>query len=263
MTFHRDSGVTFFLHRMIKVNELNFRYAGGLPDVLKGISTTISSNSFVTVMGSNGSGKSTFARCLNGLLVPTLGEVTVDGFLTKDSASCHEVRRRVGLVFQDPNLQMTSATVERELAFGLENVRMDRSEMRKRVGEYLRLFGFEERKDDPPSSLSAGERQQLAVGAVLILKPSYLILDEATSLLSARSRRTLLDLVIGLHRAHGISLILITQYPSEAQLGERLLVLHQGNIVFDDHPDNVFRQGDTLVRMGVAIPVRERLSMAV
>lgn len=248
---------------MIEVNDLRYRYAKDLPDALSGITTTIAEASFATIMGSNGSGKSTLARCLNGLLVPTSGEVKVNGFPTGAVSSNREVRGRVGLVFQDPNLQMTSVTIERELAFGLENLCMERDEMQKRVNDYLRKFSFKDRKDDPPSSLSAGERQRLAVAAVMILKPSYLVLDEATSLLSSRSRIALLELVIGLHREQGITLILTTQYPSEALLGERLMVLHEGRIVFDDQPRSVFRHSEELVRMGVSIPIQERMRLAV
>lgn len=248
---------------MIIVDRLTFRYSRDHVDVLKEINTTISSGSFIAIMGSNGSGKSTFARCLNGLLLPISGEVKVDGFSTINLISNRDIRRKVGLVFQDPNLQMTSATVERELAFGLENICMDREEMRMRVNECLREFGFEERKDDPPSSLSAGERQRLAVASVLLLNPSYLILDESTSLLSAGSRTVLLDLVIAMHRQRQITLILITQYPSEALLAERLLVLHGGRIVQDDAPNIVFKHGKDLMRMGVSIPVHEWMTLAV
>ena len=248
---------------MIEIDELTFRYSKALPEVLKGIRATIPSGSFTAIMGSNGSGKSTFARCLNGLLIPTSGEVRIDGLSTINVTSIRDVRRKLGLVFQDPNLQMTSATVERELAFGLENLCLARDEMQTRVDQYLREFGFEERRDDPASSLSAGERQRLAVASVLILNPTHLILDESTSLLSARSRKELLDLVIALHRQREIALVLITQYPSEALLAERLLVLHVGRIVFDDQPAKVFQHGEELFRMGVSIPIYAQMKLAV
>jgi len=125
------------------------------------------------------------------------------------------------------------------------------------------MFGFERRRSDPPSSLSAGERQRLAIASVMILRPSYLVLDEATSLLAAASRTSILDMIATLREQHGIGVILITQYPSEARLAERLIVLHEGCIMFDDYPDSVFNHGPALVRMGVAIPMHERLRMAV
>lgn len=248
---------------MIEVSSVRFRYSPDSPDVLKGVSFTVSPNSFTVIMGSNGSGKSTLARCLNGLLAASSGEVKVDGVRSNDTPSRQELRRKVGLVFQNPNLQMTSLTVERELAFGLENIGMERDEMRARVDEYIEMFGFEDRRGDPPSSLSAGEKQRLAIASVMILQPSYLVLDEATSLLAVRSRTSILELVIALRKQQGIGVILITQYPAEARLGERLMVMHQGCIAFDDQPDSVFRHGAELSRMGVAIPMNERLKVAV
>lgn len=244
---------------MIEVRDLTFRYSSNLPLVLKGISLSIPMGSLTCIMGSNGSGKSTLARGLNGLLTPTTGTVIADGLNTQNPAARHEIRRKVGLVFQDPNLQMTSVTVERELAFGLENLRTDWEEMHSRVEEYLGLFGFKARRDDPPSSLSAGERQQLAIASVMILTPSYLVLDEATSLLAARTRSLILNMVSTLRQRHHVAVILITQYPSEALLGERLIVIHEGKIMFDDQPERVFQHADVLVRMGVPVPLRERL----
>ena len=244
---------------MIEVDDVTFRYPQRPNDVLKGLRTTIPDGSFVAIMGSNGSGKSTFARSLNGLLLPTSGEVKVDGVSTKDVS----VRQKVGLVFQDPNLQMTSATVERELAFGLENSCISRDEMVTRVKNSLREFGFEERRNDPPSSLSAGERQRLAVASVLILNPSYVVLDEATSLLSARSRTGLLEMVMSLQNHRRVGIVLITQYPAEALLAQRLLILHDGAMLFDDDPRNVFEHGDELMRIGVSIPVSERMKLPV
>jgi energy-coupling factor transport system ATP-binding protein len=247
---------------MIEVRDLTFRYSADLPDVLKGVSLSIPEGSFTAVMGSNGSGKSTLARCLNGLLRPSAGSVVVDGLGTHDPTAVRKIRRRVGLVFQDPNLQMTSVTVERELAFGLENVGTATEEMRSLVDEYVHLFGFVEKRNNPPSSLSAGERQRLAIASVMILKPSYLVLDEATSLLSARSRTAILDMVLALRQQHRVAILLITQFPSEALRGERLVLLHNGDIAFDDLPDHVFRHGKELIKMGVPVPLRERLRIA-
>lgn len=247
---------------MIEVRDLIFRYTPDLPDVLKGINLSIPEGSFTVLMGSNGSGKSTLARCLNGLTKPTTGSVVVDALDTRDPAAVRKIRRKVGLVFQDPNLQMTSVTVERELAFGLENVGTPTEEMRSYVNEYLHLFGFNERRNNPPSSLSAGEKQRLAIASVMILRPSYLVLDEATSLLSARSRNAVLDMVLMLHHQLRIAILLITQFPSEALLGGRLVLLHNGEIAFDGVPKDVFQHGNELIKMGVPVPLPERLKIA-
>jgi energy-coupling factor transport system ATP-binding protein len=247
---------------MIEVRDMTFRYAADLPEVLKGINLSIPEGSFTVFMGSNGSGKSTLARCLNGLTKPTAGSVMVDALDTHDPAAVRKIRRKVGLVFQDPNLQMTSVTIERELAFGLENIGTPTDEMRSQVDKYLQLFGFNERRNNPPSSLSAGEKQRLAIASVMILRPSYLVLDEATSLLSARSRTAVLDMVLMLRRQLRVAILLITQFPSEALLGDRLVLLHNGEIAFDGLPKDVFRHGSELIKMGVPVPLRERLRIA-
>jgi energy-coupling factor transport system ATP-binding protein len=248
---------------MIEVRNLTYRYAPEERDVLNGITLSISEGSFTAIMGSNGSGKSTLARCLNRLYKPTGGAVLVDGLRTDDDGRCREICRKVGLVFQDPNLQMTSATVERELAFGLENIGTGPKEMREKVEEYLGLFGFKGKNEASPSSLSAGERQRLAVASVLILEPSYLVLDEATSLLSVRSRNAMLDLVRVIRERSSVGIILITQFPREAILGERLLVMHEGRFVFDGSPAEVFKNVEPLLQMGVPVPVSERLRVAI
>jgi energy-coupling factor transport system ATP-binding protein len=246
---------------MIRIQDLSFRYALGMPLVLKSIGLVIPQGSLIAIMGSNGSGKSTLARCLNGLLRPTMGSVSVDGIGTHDPSATRTLRRKVGLVFQDPNLQMTSMTVERELAFGLENIGISRDEMHSRVGEYLDIVDLDKKRNIPPSSLSGGEKQRLAIASVMILEPSYLVLDESTSLLSARSRDSILDMVMKLRQQKGIAVVLITQYPSEVLSSERLVVLHEGKVVFDDEPGIVLRHSRDLLSIGVPVPFRERLRM--
>jgi energy-coupling factor transport system ATP-binding protein len=248
---------------MIEAHNLTFRYDASSADVLNHVSFDIAAGSFVCIMGSNGSGKSTLAQCLNGLLMPTGGYVSVDGLRTDEVARLPEIRKRVGLVFQDPHSQMISLTIERELAFGLENIAMPSHEMHALVNDTLDEFGFRDRMNESPFSLSGGEMQRLALASVMILKPSYLILDEATSLLSIRSRASVVAKVTELREQLKIGVVLITQFPSEALLAERLVVLHAGAIVFDDEPGRVFRNAKTLVNMGVPIPVGERLRMAI
>jgi energy-coupling factor transport system ATP-binding protein len=248
---------------MIETRDLTFRYPQASTNVLKHVSLKIPENGLVCIMGSNGSGKSTLARCFNGLLSPTSGQVNVDGWTTSDPGERLKILRRTGLVFQNPHLQMTSVTIERELAFGLENIGMPPAEMHETVHDSLKEFGFLDRKHEPPSILSGGEMQMLALASVMILKPSYLILDEATSLLSVRSRVSIMRKVLELRKKLGIGVVIITQFPSEALLAERLAVLHGGNIVFDDKPGEVFRNAKALSEMGVPIPIRERLRMVV
>jgi len=210
-------------------------------------------------MGANGSGKSTAALCMNGTLVPDRGEVRIDGMSTKDRSKLLDIRCRVGLVFQDPNLQFISMTVERELAFGLENLGVPRGEMHARVQEQLRVFDLKRHKNRVPSSLSGGEKQRLAIAAVMILQPKYLILDETTSLLSPASRQDILKVARELPALHGNGVILITQFPHEALLAERLVILHKGSVMYDDTPEAVFRHARELISFGIPVPLTSTL----
>ena len=243
---------------MIEVRNLCYRYPGRQTDAVHDVTLDIPETGIVAIMGSNGSGKSTLARCINGLLVPTRGSVSVDG-MPIGASHVQNIRRRVGLVFQDPTLQITSTTVERELAFGLENMCVSYDEMHERVDRQLKLLGFEKYRDASPSSLSGGEQQRLAIGAVMLLDPKYVIFDEATSLLSGISRRSVIDMMLRLHSEQKVSLILITQFPSEAMLAERLIILHAGSVVFDKTPSEVFHHVADLSALGVPIPLRSRL----
>lgn len=244
---------------MIELRDVRFRYRADLPEVLCGVSAVIPDGSFVGLMGSNGSGKSTLARCLNGLLEPTSGAVHIDGLSSADPQTRVLLRQKIGLVFQNPNHQITSATVERELAFGLENYCVPHDEMHARVAAMLAEAGLEDWKNSPPTMLSAGDRQRLAIASILILQPTCLILDESTSLLSARSRTRILEQLMALRRSRHITVILVTQYPSEALMCDRLLILDKGVFAFDGIPMKVFQNTDALIRMGVSIPISNRL----
>jgi energy-coupling factor transport system ATP-binding protein len=244
---------------MIEVRGLGYRYPRSTSNALEEIDLEFHESSFTAIMGANGSGKSTLARCLNGLIKPAAGRVCVDGLDTHDDSRLSQIRQRVGMIFQDPNLQMTSVTVERELAFGLENIRVEPAEMHRRVERQLALFGLEKYRHVSPSNLAGGEKQRLAIAAVLLLEPRYLILDEATSLLSTATRKSVLDLVAGLREIHRIGVILITQFPQEAMRAERLIVLHAGHAAFDAPPPEVFTHGDELSAFGVPLPIRSDL----
>ena len=203
---------------MIEARDLHFRYPAMEAFALRGINLKLAPGESVAMMGPNGSGKSTLVRCLCGLLQPTSGTVTVHG------------TGRVGVVFQNPYHQITSPTVEREIAFGLQNLRRPREEISARVEGALRDFGLSARRAFPPARLSAGEMQRLALASVLVLDPAFLILDEATSLLSPVSRNRLLDRVLGRDAADRMGILLITQFRGEAARAGRRLTLEQGRI---------------------------------
>jgi energy-coupling factor transport system ATP-binding protein len=244
---------------MITIRDLSYRYSQSPEFALERITLELEESRITAIMGANGSGKSTLARCLNGLLIPSAGNVLVDGMDTSVGAHIGAIRQRVGMIFQDPNLQITSVTVERELAFGLENVGMEAGEMRRRVDHQLELYGLEKYRHVSPTSLSGGEKQILAIASVLLLQPRYLVLDEATSLLSAASRTKVLDRVMGMRKGKQIGIILITQFPSEALLADRLIVLHAGHVVFDARPMDVFAHDEELRRLGVSVPLHSSL----
>jgi energy-coupling factor transport system ATP-binding protein len=248
---------------MIEVKGITYRYQGGPVNVLEGLDLALEERSHVAVMGANGSGKSTLARCLNGMLVPDRGDVLVDGMSTKDELSRQRIRRRVGMVFQDPETQMTSVTVEREIAFGLENVGMERDQMQSIVAHQLEAFGLVHEKHTPPAHLSGGKKQLLAIASVMALQPRYLILDEALSHISARSRRGLLDLFSRLRQEYDVSIIFITQSPAEALTAKRLVILHKGRLALDGTPEDIFSRHEEVAAAGVRIPAFYKLRQLV
>jgi len=234
---------------MIEVDDLEFGYKlkdGSRLLALKGISVEISEGESVAIIGSNGSGKSTLARCLNGLLMPQRGEVRVDGLEVGQRANWEQIRQRVGMIFQNPDNQIVSTTVEREIAFGLENLALPSEQLRARVEEILRQFHLRDLRHRPPHLLSGGEKQRLSIAAVLAMRPKYLILDEPTSLLDPVGRREVRELLQRLFAEGKVTLVHITQFPEEAAEAQRVLVLHGGELVLEGSPEEVFAKRERL-----------------
>jgi len=249
---------------MIEIRNVTFWYAGDAQSaqrpVLRDLSLTLRPGESVGIMGPNGSGKTTLARCLNGLLVPHSGEVLVDGMNTRDATKLPDIRRRVGMVFQNPENQIVATTVEREIAFGLENIGVPHDEMHRIVDDMLTLLDLQRYRLQPPHLLSGGEMQRLALAAVLAMSPHYIVFDEPTSLLDPSARQLVLRLIRDLTAgassgSPSATPILITQFPEEVLAVERLLILHNGSIVFDDNPEQVFQNVDELAQIGLPVPV--------
>ena len=245
---------------MIKVDNISFAYSpmdGDPTTILSHVDVDIHQGESIAVMGHNGSGKTTFARCLNGLLVPTSGQILVDGFHVADEENILDIRRRVGMVFQNPDNQIVSTTVEREIAFGLENLGYSYEDMHEIVDAALDKFGLLKYRLQSPHYLSGGEKQRLALAAVMAMQPRYLILDEPTSLLDPRSRREILALVQELHTggARDITTMLITQFPDEALMADRLLVFDHGRIIMDAPPKAIFADEQALHEIGLEPPL--------
>jgi energy-coupling factor transport system ATP-binding protein len=230
---------------MITLSELTFAYSGQAP-VLDRISLEIAAGSHVAIMGPNGSGKSTLALLMKGLLSPTGGSVAVDGFQASIGENARdEVMQRVGIIFQNPENTIVSTTVEREIAFGLENLGVPGAEMQERVEEALRMFKLEEYRFASPDRLSGGEKQRLALAAVMVMQPEHLILDEPTSLLDPAGSARILGL-ISEAAARGITVIHITQFAAEALAAERAIVLANGGVARDGAPREALRDAEEL-----------------
>jgi len=243
---------------MIELRDVTVRYPGAPCDALQSVSLEIPPGAFVALMGGNGSGKSTLARSLNGLVRPVKGKVTVDGFSTSDENSCRSIRRRLGIVFQNPHMQTTSLTVEREIAFGLQNTGTGTDRMRELVDATIAASGFEHVRTRPPRSLSGGEQQRLALASVFAMRPAHLVLDEATSLLSPSSRLLLLRAVAEERRSRGMTVLLITQFAEEAMTAERLMILHAGRVAGDGDPAEVLSRYAASGGTDVSVPLRFR-----
>ncbi len=222
---------------MIETERLSFRYPDGRT-VLDDITLTIEPGAHVALMGANGSGKTTLALILKGLLRPTAGRVAVDGVTGADETSRFGIMRRVGMVFQNPDDAIVATTVERELAFGLENLNIPQAEMERRIGHTLERFGLSEHRHGNPCHLSGGEKQRLALAAVMIMEPSHLVLDEPTSLLDPWSRGPILDHIHDT-AGRGAAVIHITQFADEARTADRVLILEGGRIAFDGPPGDM------------------------
>ncbi|MEG0998386.1 MAG: ATP-binding cassette domain-containing protein [Clostridiales bacterium] len=214
---------------MIKFNNVSFGYAAG-KFICKDLSLTIKDGEWLTVLGPNGSGKTTFAMLLNGLLLPQLGEVTVDDNNTKDVDGLNEVRKLVGFVFQNPDNQIVGATVEEDVAFGPCNLGLPREEIIARVDRSLAILGLEDYRNHAPHMLSGGQKQKVALAGALAMEPKYLVLDEACSMLDPKTRESLWNAVAKLHKELGITIISISHFPEEALLGTGIIILGDGGV---------------------------------
>lgn len=247
---------------MIIVRNLSLAYASaaGATQILSDLSFEIAEGEFVAVMGPNGSGKTSLARCLNGILQPTSGEAIIDGLSTSDHTQLLEIRRRVGLVFQHPDDQMVAPTIEREIAFGLENLGIPRPEMQRRVEEMLALFELSQYRHHAPHQLSGGEKQRVALAAVLAMQPRHIVFDEPTSLLDYSSRVRFFETLASLRqKLQRLTIVHITQFSEEALFADRLLILHQGKIAMQGPPRELLQRVVDFEKIGLQPPVEFRV----
>ena len=250
---------------MIRLEKVSLIYHPGSEaevPALSDVDLTIHRGEFVAVVGANGSGKSTLAQLFNALLLPTSGQVWVDGMLTSDPGSLWEIRRRVGMVFQNPDNQLVATTVEEDVAFGPENLGVPAAEIAARIDQALAAVGMEAFRHRPPHHLSGGQKQRVAIAGVLAMRPEVIVLDELTAMLDPRGRRDVLDTVRRLHREAGMTVIYITHFMDEAAAADRVVVLDRGRVACDAEPEQVFRDGALLQRVGLEEPPLIRLAGA-
>ena len=244
---------------MLQTEHLSFTYpaeegVSASTTALEDVSLSIEKGSFVVVLGHNGSGKSTLAKHMNAVLLPSGGAVYVEGMDTKDEALLLEIRRRVGMVFQNPDNQIVANVVEEDVAFAPENLGVPSEEIRRRVDDALAAVGMSEFTRHAPHLLSGGQKQRVAIAGVIAMAPECIVLDEATAMLDPAGRREVLSAIRALNRERNITVVLITHHMDEAMDADRLIVMNDGKLVMNGTPAEVFTQVDALRAMGLAAP---------
>ena len=249
----------------IELKDVHYAYPGSEESgqvAVKGVTLSIEEGSFVALVGHNGSGKSTLARLLNGLFVPTNGDVVVYGVNTKDEKRIYDVRSRVGMVFQNPDNQMIATNVADDIAFGPENLGVEREEIIRRVDWALEQVGMSEYRDGTPFKLSGGQKQRLAIAGVLAIKPRVMVLDEATAMLDPKGRDEVMAVTRKLNREEGMTVVHITHYMDEALGADRLIVMNDGLVVADGKPSEVFKQYGLLRQIKLGVPYVTNVAVA-
>lgn len=242
---------------MIRVQCVAFEYGAGSPSAVRALNNVnleVREGEFICIVGHNGSGKSTLAKCLNALLVPTDGHVLVDDLDTRERMYVRAVRKKVGMVFQNPDNQLVSSTVERDIAFGMENLGLPRQQMRERLDEALDMVGMTDFRSFPPHLLSGGQKQRVAIAGVFAMRPKYIVLDEATSMLDPSGRDGVMRTILRLNGEEGITIIHITHLMPEVVNADRVIVMEKGEIVVEGTPRSVFRDASVLRALDLEVP---------
>ena len=243
---------------IIEANNVSFSFDDDshahVEKVLTDINLKIEKGSFVAILGRNGSGKSTLAKHLNGLLFPDEGTVWIGGYDTKDEDHLLDVRQTTGMVFQNPDNQIIGSVVEEDVAFGLENIGVETQKIWKRVAESLEAVGMTAYREQSPNRLSGGLKQRVAIAGVMAMRPQCIVLDESTAMLDPVGRREVIDTISRLNKEEGITIILITHYMEEAVRADRVMVMHEGHLVMEGIPREIFSQVETLKSYHLDVP---------
>lgn len=242
----------------IEVKDLVYRYSkeqgdDNLCPAIDHVSIEIKRGEYIAIAGSNGSGKSTLARCLNGLLLPTEGEILVDGMDTNDDDLIWDIRKKIGMVFQNPDNQIVSSMVEDEVAFGPENIGIENPELRKRVDNALKSVGMYEYRNREAHKLSGGQKQRIAIAGAIAMRPDCIVFDEPTAMLDPKGRSQVMKVIRELND-QGITIILITHFMEEVAEADRVLVMKSGKLLADSVPEDVFADTNLIESAGLEIP---------
>ena len=245
---------------IIEVKDVEFRYEGAEEEAVAGVSLRVERGEFVAVLGRNGSGKSTLAKLLNALNIPQKGEIWIDGVAAHEEANSLEVRKKCGMVFQNPDNQIVATVVEEDCAFGLENLGVPPEEIRRRVDEALRVVGMRDYAEAAPHMLSGGQKQRVAIAGVLAMRPKIIVFDESTAMLDPSGRREVFSVAEELNRRDGITIVWITHFMDEALRAGRLLVMDAGKIALEGAPREVFEKTEEIRKMGLDAPPMAQLA---
>ena len=242
------------MNKIIEFKNVGFRYDETQDDVLNNINIDFYEGQFTCVLGHNGSGKSTMAKLMNALYVPSQGQVISFGMDTADEKNEIDIRKKIGTVFQNPDNQIVATIVEDDVAFGPENLGLPREEIRKRVDDSLKMVGMYEYKNHEPHRLSGGQKQRVAIAGILAMQTKCIVLDEPTAMLDPKGRKEVMNALLKLKNELGISVILVTHFMDEAVNAERVVVMNDGNVVLDGSPAEVFEKTELLSSIGLTVP---------
>lgn len=239
---------------IIETRELFFRYSEDSPLALEDVTLSIEEGSFTAVLGHNGSGKSTFAKHLNAILLPSGGKVYVGGIDTTDEARLFDIRKTAGMVFQNPDNQIVANVVEEDVAFACENMGLPPEEIRRRVDESLAAVGMSDHAKSAPHLLSGGQKQRVAIAGILAMQPRCIVMDEPTAMLDPSGRAEVMAAIQRLNRSMGVTVVLITHHMDEAAAAQRVIVMKQGRVALDGTPRQIFSQVERMRELSLSVP---------